>query len=91
MSSETKNVHYEHPDVVGSRNRLGLILILVAVAIGSLYGYKGDAILNVGERFVNTPTSYDTLSFGKLQKESTLQPFTVTATKFVAKIGRAHV
>jgi heme/copper-type cytochrome/quinol oxidase subunit 3 len=30
MSSETKNVHYEHPDVVGSRNRLGLILILVA-------------------------------------------------------------
>jgi len=30
MSSEIKNVHYEHPDVVGSRNRLGLILILVA-------------------------------------------------------------
>ncbi len=68
---------------------LSLILILVAVAIGSLYGYKGDAILNVGERFVNTPTSYDTLSFGKLQKESTLQPFTVTATKFVAKYDPA--
>ena len=64
---------------------LSLILILVAVAIGSLYGYKGDAIVNVGERFVNTPTSYDTLSFGKLQSESTLQPFTLNVTKFVAK------
>ena len=30
MSSEKTSVHYEHPDVVGSRNRLGLILILVA-------------------------------------------------------------
>ena len=47
---------------------LSLILILIGVAIGSLYGYKGEAILNVGERFINTPTSYDTLSFGKLQK-----------------------
>ncbi|MDP1712771.1 MAG: cytochrome c oxidase subunit 3 [Candidatus Nanopelagicaceae bacterium] len=31
MSVETQtNPHHEHPDVVGSRNRLGLILILVA-------------------------------------------------------------
>lgn len=68
---------------------LSLILILIGVAIGSLYGYKGEAILNVGERFINTPTSYDTLSFGKLQKESSLQPFTITATKFVAKYDPA--
>ena len=30
MSTETAHVHHEHPDVVGSRNRLGLALILVA-------------------------------------------------------------
>ena len=32
MSHETltHNVHHEHPDVVGSRNRIGVILILVA-------------------------------------------------------------
>lgn len=64
---------------------LSLILILVAVALGSLFGYKGEAILNVGDRFINTPTSYDNLSFGKLQKESGLVPFSLTATKFVAQ------
>lgn len=30
MSNEVVNAHHEHPDVVGSRNRLGVILILVA-------------------------------------------------------------
>jgi heme/copper-type cytochrome/quinol oxidase subunit 3 len=31
MSLDTHaNPHHEHPDVVGSRNRLGVILILVA-------------------------------------------------------------
>jgi heme/copper-type cytochrome/quinol oxidase subunit 3 len=30
MSTHTTNHHVEHPDVVGSRNRLGVILILVA-------------------------------------------------------------
>ena len=48
---------------------LSLILILVGVALGSLFGMKGDAIINVGERFINTPTSYDVISFGKLQSE----------------------
>jgi len=63
---------------------LSLILILVGVALGSLYGMKGDAIINVGERFINTPTSYDVISFGKLQSEKKLNPFTITATNFRA-------
>lgn len=63
---------------------LSLILVLVGVALGSLYGMKGDAIINVGERFINTPTSYDVLSFGKLQSENKLNPFSITATNFKA-------
>jgi cytochrome c biogenesis protein len=63
---------------------LSLILILVGVAIGSLYGMKGDAIINVGERFVNTPTSYDVISYGKLQSGKNLTPFSITATDFKA-------
>ncbi len=45
MSVEThehSNPHYEHPDVVGSRNRLGLILLLVAdiaFALGVIFVY----------------------------------------------------
>ncbi|CAB4754261.1 unannotated protein [freshwater metagenome] len=63
---------------------LSLILILVGVGFGSLFGMKGDAIINVGERFINIPTSYDVISFGKLQTEKTLNPFSITATDFKA-------
>ena len=35
---------------------LSLILILIGVALGSFFGMRGDAIINVGERFINTPT-----------------------------------
>ncbi len=64
---------------------LSLVLILVGVALGSLFGSKGEAIVNVGERFVNTPTSYDTLSFGKFQGQGSLVPFELKVTDFVAK------
>jgi len=63
---------------------LSLILILIGVGFGSLFGMKGDAIINVGERFINIPTSYDVMSFGKLQTEKTLSPFSITATDFKA-------
>lgn len=63
---------------------LSLILILLAVAVGGLLGSRGEAIVNVGERFVNTPTSYDNLSFGKFQKEGSLTPFALTIKKFKA-------
>ena len=68
---------------------LSLILILIGVGVGSLYGMKGDAILNIGDRFVNTPTSYDSLGFGKFQSENTLQPFSLTVTDFQAKYDPA--
>ena len=64
---------------------LSLILILVAVGAGGLFGSKGEAILNVGETFVNTPTSYDSLSFAKFQSEGSLKPFALKIDKFVAR------
>jgi len=64
---------------------LSLILILIAIGIGSLFGSKGDAILNVGERFINTPTSYDILTFGKYQAEDSLSPFSITVKDFKAE------
>ena len=63
---------------------LSLILILVGVALGSLFGMKGEAILNVGDRFINTPTSYDNISYGKFQGQGSLVPFALTVTNFVA-------
>ena len=52
MSTEV-NTHHEHPDVVGSRNKLGLILILVAdiaFALSVLFVYfylKGQNVNNM--------------------------------------------
>jgi cytochrome c biogenesis protein len=64
---------------------LSLILILVGVGFGSLFGMRGEAIVNVGERFINVPTTYDSLTFGKLFSEKDLPPFVITVDKFVAK------
>jgi len=68
---------------------LSLVLVLIAIGIGSLFGSKGDAILNVGERFINTPTSYDILGFGKYQSEDSLPPFSITAKAFKAEYDPA--
>ena len=63
---------------------LSLILILIGIGLGSLFGMKGDAIINIGERFINTPTSYDVMSYGKLQSGKNLTPFSITARDFKA-------
>ncbi|MDA2964888.1 MAG: cytochrome c biogenesis protein ResB [Actinomycetota bacterium] len=64
---------------------LSLVLVLIGVGIGSLLGSRGDAILNVGDRFINTPTSYDILGFGKFQAEDSLSPFSITVKNFQAQ------
>jgi cytochrome c biogenesis protein len=64
---------------------ISLILILVGVLIGGLFGVRGSAILSQGERFVNNATSYDTISFGQITSENSLPPFTIKVDKFVAK------
>jgi len=64
---------------------ISLILILIGVLIGGLFGLRGSAILNEGERFVNNATSYDTISFGQITSENSLPPFTIKVNKFVAK------
>ena len=63
---------------------LALILILVGVSLGALFGMRGEAIVNVGERFINVPTTYDSLIFGKLFKESSLLPFSIEVDNFQA-------
>ncbi|MEN9687680.1 MAG: hypothetical protein RL381_692 [Actinomycetota bacterium] len=64
---------------------LSLILILVGVSFGSLFGMRGEAIVSTGERFINVATSYDSLSFGKLTGEKSLPTFEITVDKFNAE------
>ena len=63
---------------------LSLILILIGVSFGSLFGLRGEAIVNVGERFINVPTSYDSLTLGKLTSNSRISPFVIEVDEFVA-------
>lgn len=64
---------------------LALIMILLGVSFGALFGMRGSAIVNVGERFINVPTTYDTLTSGKLTNEYSFLPFIINVDKFVAK------
>ena len=64
---------------------LALILVLIGMSFGALFGMRGEAIINQGERFINVPTTYDSISYGKLVNENILPQFTITVDKFVAK------
>ena len=62
-----------------------LVIVLVGVATGALYGYRGSAIVAEGSGFSNTLTQYDDFSSGALYDTENLTPFSLTLDKFRAK------
>jgi cytochrome c biogenesis protein len=46
---------------------------------------RGEAIINVGERFINVPTTYDSLSLGRLSNEKSLNSFEIKLDRFAAQ------
>ena len=64
---------------------LALIVILLGVGASSVFGMRGEAIVTVGERFINVPTSYDNLAPGRFFDVADMPPFVVTAANFEAK------
>ncbi len=56
---------------------VALIGVLVAVAVGGLWGYRGQAVVPVGKAFANSLTSYDTFDGGGLYQPKDLPPFSV--------------
>ncbi|MBU3692693.1 MAG: cytochrome c biogenesis protein ResB [Candidatus Nanopelagicaceae bacterium] len=64
---------------------LSLIVVLLGIAGSSVFGMRGEAIVNVGERFLNTPTSYDNLTPGRFFSVADLPPFTIKVNNFDAK------
>ncbi|MFL6140142.1 MAG: cytochrome c biogenesis protein ResB [Frankiaceae bacterium] len=63
---------------------VALVALLAAIAMGGLWGYKGDVLLVEGRGFSNTPLAYDSLHPGRLFDASRLQPFTVGLRDFRA-------
>lgn len=57
---------------------VGLCVVIVGVAIGHLFGWRGDVIVPDGGSFASTLSSYDTFLPGPLTNPENLPPFTVT-------------
>lgn len=67
---------------------LALLGLLVAVAFGSLFGFKGTVIVREGSSFADTRAQFDSFTPGKAFDDSTLPPFAFTLTRFTADYQR---
>jgi cytochrome c biogenesis protein len=63
---------------------LALLVLLGAVALGGLFGYKANRLLVSGTSFANTVTALDTFRPGRLVSSTDLQPFSLTLNRFSA-------
>ncbi|MEU7406003.1 cytochrome c biogenesis protein ResB [Streptomyces sp. NPDC044948] len=61
---------------------LALFGLLVALAVGGLFGMTGQAVVIEGESFVNTGTRYDDFQPGKLVSADSLKPFSFRLEDF---------
>ncbi|HEY5785444.1 MAG TPA: cytochrome c biogenesis protein ResB [Microlunatus sp.] len=61
---------------------LSLLTLLVGVAVGGLYGFRGTSVVIVGQGFANNVTQYDDLTTGAWFSDDQLQPFTVGVKQF---------
>lgn len=67
---------------------IALIGILIGVAVGALFGWRGNVIIREGDGFSNTLTQYDAWGGGRLASASDLPPFGFTLTDFRAEFDR---
>lgn len=64
---------------------LSILLLLVGVAWGSWFGYRGTVVVVEGEGFANTLTQYDDFVPGRGFSTALLAPFSLTLDDFDAK------
>jgi len=67
---------------------LSLLVVLVSVALGGLFGWKGNVIVREGSGFSNTLTQYDAWGGGRFVNPQGLPPFSFTLDKFTADFER---
>lgn len=63
---------------------LALVGLLVSVAVGQLFQYRGQAIVVEGRGFANSVTDYDTFVAGSGFDPGSLVPFTLSLDRFEA-------
>jgi cytochrome c biogenesis protein len=68
-----------------------LVFVLLGVAIGALFGFRGTSVVIVGQGFSNNLTQYDDFSAGGRFTEADLAPFSVTVKDFDVKFETGPV
>jgi cytochrome c biogenesis protein len=68
---------------------LALLLVLLAVAVGGLLGWKGNVIVREGSGFSNTLTQYDAWGGGRFVDPAGLAPFSFTLDTFTVDFERS--
>lgn len=64
---------------------MALTVLLVGVAVGKLWGYQGNVLLEEGRGFCNTVQSYDEFSSGPMVHGDGLTPFCIDMSTFTAR------
>ena len=64
---------------------VSLVALLVGIAIGGLYGYKGTVLVTKGAGFANARADYDVFEPSRLFSDSQLSPFQFTLDNFEAQ------
>ena len=63
---------------------VALLVLLVGIALGGLFGYKGTVLVAEGSGFSNVRSSYDVFSPSRLFRDSDLPPFSFSLDRFAA-------
>ena len=63
---------------------ISLLTLLVAVALGSAFGFKGTVIVREGSGFANNVTQYDSFAPGRAFSSDEMAPFSFTVENFFA-------
>lgn len=61
---------------------VSLLFVLLGVAIGSLYGFRGSSVVVVGQGFSNTVPQYDDFAAGGAFSDTDLNPFALVVKSF---------
>lgn len=63
-------------------SHLAVVVVLLAVALGGLFGYRGTVLLTEGQGFSNQTIQYDSLSTGAFFDSTDLPPFSLDVESF---------
>ncbi|WP_456695741.1 cytochrome c biogenesis protein ResB [Aeromicrobium sp. P5_D10] len=64
---------------------VSIVVVLIGVAVGTLFGYRGSVIVTEGDGFSNALSQYDDFSSGAMFSADELQPFAMTLDNMTAK------